>query len=313
MGEAGMLPARCDSAGTLDMAGDASLCGPEHSIRTAFVPGTRRRLRRVATAVRFRGMGADAESLDLSSMDPTGRFSDRADDYIRYRPDYPAAAIDAILEGLGDPAALMAADIGAGTGISARQLADRGVHVIAVEPNAPMRSAAAPHPRVEWRDGTAEATGLDDAGVGLVLAAQAFHWFRPREAIAEFRRVSRPGGRLALIWNVRDNRDDATRGYTEAIRTVARIHPAERPELEPGVVDAAGLFTRPRRLTFEHAQRLDRAGLFGRAASSSYVPKQPAALEELERRLAGLHARLADPEGLVTLRYLADVFLAQAR
>ncbi len=74
-------------------------------------------------------------------IDPTGRFSNRADDYARHRPTYPAAAIDALLAGLGPASGLVAVDVGAGTGISARLLAERGVSVIAVEPNRAMREA----------------------------------------------------------------------------------------------------------------------------------------------------------------------------
>ena len=95
------------------------------------------------------------------SLDTVGRFSDRAADYVRYRPSYPPAAIELILEGLGSPADLTVADIGAGTGISARLVADRGVRVIAVEPGDGMRSAAAPHDNVTWVAGLAEATGLE--------------------------------------------------------------------------------------------------------------------------------------------------------
>ncbi len=62
----------------------------------------------------------------LAGMDPTGRFSDRAADYVKYRPDYPIAAIDHMLQGLGEPSRLVAADVGAGTGISTRMAAERG-------------------------------------------------------------------------------------------------------------------------------------------------------------------------------------------
>ncbi len=245
-------------------------------------------------------------------MHPTERFSNRADDYVRYRPDYPPLAIDAVLDGMGDPARLVAVDVGAGTGISARMVADRGARVIAIEPNHAMRAAAAPHPRVEWQDGTAEATGLPPASVDLVVSAQAFHWFQPREAIAEFRRVLRAGGRLALLWNVRDDRDAMTREYSDAIRAVAGPHPEARHELEPEVIDAGSRFTAPRLLSFDHAQRLDRVGLVGRAASASYVPKAPEALAELERRLGQLHSVHGDPEGFVTLRYRTDLYVARA-
>lgn len=86
-------------------------------------------------------------------MNPLSRFSDRAADYAKHRPSYPTPAIDAILEGFGEPPQLVAADIGAGTGISSRLLAERGVRVIAIEPNAAMREAASPHPLVEFREG----------------------------------------------------------------------------------------------------------------------------------------------------------------
>ena len=82
----------------------------------------------------------------LSDLSPTTRFSGRAADYVRHRPGYPAAAIAAVLRGLGDPVRLVAADVGAGTGISSRLLAERGVRVLAIEPNAEMRAAT----RAAW-------------------------------------------------------------------------------------------------------------------------------------------------------------------
>src|SRR6478672_12882184 len=93
-------------------------------------------------------------------LDTVQRFSDRASDYVKYRPTYPAEALSAILDGLGPPGELVAADVGAGTGISARLLGDRGLHVIAVEPGEAMRRAAAPHPRVAWLAAKAQAIGL---------------------------------------------------------------------------------------------------------------------------------------------------------
>src|SRR2546427_12019482 len=109
----------------------------------------------------------------FGDLNPTGRFSDRAEDYRRYRPDYPAAALNAILEGLGDPAELEAADVGAGTGIASRQLAAHGVRVLAVEPNAEMRAAAIPHPGIEWRGGRARGGGAAHAGAGVLACAPA--------------------------------------------------------------------------------------------------------------------------------------------
>lgn len=256
-------------------------------------------------------------SLELHQMRPTTRFSERAEDYSRYRPDYPASAIDAILEGLGEPERLVAADIGAGTGISSKQLAVRGVRVLAVEPNAEMRAQGLRHPRLEWRDGTAEASGLPDASVDLVLSAQAFHWFRQDEAVFEFHRILGPGGRLALMWNSRDRSDPLTLGYVEAIHAVQGEHPAERRHSLDGEraarVSGSGHFTPPTLLAFPHRQELDLAGLIGRARSASYVPIGGDALRRLEELLRDLFERHRDEQGRVTLHYITQVYRADHR
>jgi ubiquinone/menaquinone biosynthesis C-methylase UbiE len=113
----------------------------------------------------------------LYTLNPLGRFSDRATDYVKYRPSYPAAAIDMIVAGLGEAAVV--ADIGAGTGISSRLLADHGLRVLAIEPNAAMRTAAESHPLVDFCDGKAEDTQLAADSIDLVTCFQAFHWFDP--------------------------------------------------------------------------------------------------------------------------------------
>jgi SAM-dependent methyltransferase len=247
----------------------------------------------------------------LSGRHPTTRFTDRADDYARHRPSYPAEAIDAVLEGLGEPASLAAADVGAGTGISARLLADRGVRVVAVEPNGAMRAAALAHPRVTWRDGRAEATGLPGASVDLVLCAQAFHWFEPEPTLREFRRILRPGGRLALVWNQRDEDDPLTAEYGRRIREVSDDTEAasdRRRSEAPAAVAASGLFLPLPTAHARYEQALDEDGLVGRARSASYVPKDGPAWTRLESGLRALHRRHRDAKGLVSLRYRTDVY-----
>ena len=246
---------------------------------------------------------------ELHEMNPTGRFTDRAADYRRHRPDYPAAAIDAMLAGLGP--AIVAADVGAGTGISSRLLAARGVHVLAIEPNEAMRAAGERHPGIEWREGTAERTGLGAGSVKLVLSAQAFHWFRPRESLAEFHRILAPRGRLALMWNTRDRSDPLTLGYIEAIHAVGGEHPAETRAFDPDSIAAGGFFAAPRRLEFPHQQTLDREGLIGRATSASYVPRAGAPLERLVRLLTELWERHRDADGRVTMRYVTRLYLTE--
>lgn len=257
-------------------------------------------------------MPSPASDPPLHGLNPTGRFSDRADDYVKYRPGYPAAAFDAMLDGLGDPARLTAADVGAGTGISARLLAARGVRVIAVEPNREMREAAAPDPRITWREGTGEATGLPDTSVGLVLCAQSFHWMRAPEAIPEFHRVLTPGGRLAMMWNNRDRSDPMTKGYIDAIHAVQGEHPVERAPFDPAALSAGGRFTPPRLVAVPNDQILNgREALLGRATSASYVPKSGERLTRLVALLDALHQRHRDARGRVRLQYVTHVYLSQ--
>jgi SAM-dependent methyltransferase/catechol 2,3-dioxygenase-like lactoylglutathione lyase family enzyme len=142
---------------------------------------------------------------------PTRRFTSRADNYARYRPTYPAAAIDWLWHAGGLSAGSVVADVGAGTGILTALLLERGASVFAVEPNAAMRAAAeawlGDRPGFVSLDATAEATDLPDAGIDLVTAGQAFHWFEPEATRTEFRRILKPGGSVALVWNSRDHRD----------------------------------------------------------------------------------------------------------
>jgi SAM-dependent methyltransferase len=249
----------------------------------------------------------------LHDLNPTGRFSDRTDDYVKYRPSYPKGAIDAIVEGLEGSPGRVAADIGAGTGISARLLGDRGLSVVAVEPNLGMRDAAEPHPRVVWRDGTAEKTGLEDASVDLVIAAQAFHWFRAEEALREFARILRRGGRLALMWNRRRNDDPFTAGYRAAILAVGGEPVVERMDFDPELITASGLFSAARLVALPFHQVLDFNGLLGRAMSASYVPKSGPDADRVTELLRELHRRHADGNGCVTLKYTTEVYLAEVQ
>src|SRR5690606_11903763 len=141
------------------------------------------------------------------AIGPTRRFFDRVKDYVKYRPDYPSAAIDYIKEIAELSAGSPVADIGSGTGIFAKRLLETGASVFGVEPNAAMRSAAEEFLRSEPNftsiDGTAESTTLRDSSVDLVTAAQAFHWFDPKPTRAEFARILKPSGRIVLIWNER--------------------------------------------------------------------------------------------------------------
>lgn len=254
-------------------------------------------------------MNSNDSQPPLYEMNPLGRFSDRATDYVKYRPSYPAAAIEAILAGLGEPSQLTAADIGAGTGISSRLLAERGVRVLAIEPNAEMRQAAAPHILVEFRDGTSEATNLPDQSLDLVVCFQSFHWFNPVLTLPEFRRILKPSGRLAVVWNLRDRADALTQGYTQIVKSASKSYPAEKHDRAIEPLLASADFTDVRSIEFANRQDLDLAGLIGRAQSSSYMPNSGPPLQKLISDLTELYQAHCGDRGFVSLVYKTIVYL----
>jgi len=213
----------------------------------------------------------------VPSADPTQRFSDRVNNYEAYRPRYPDAFFTFLEAELGIGPATVVADVGSGTGISAGPLVERGVVVHAIEPNGPMRAAAeakyANRPNFHSLSATAEATGLPDDSVDLVLAAQAFHWFDKPRARAEFARILRPGGRVVLVWNERKLAGTPfLAAYENLLLTYATDYTKIRHELVTEDVLAA-FFAGPfETRVFANVQEFDCAGLEGRLLSSSYAP-----------------------------------------
>ncbi len=158
-------------------------------------------------------------------------FQAGAQTYARGRPDYPAA-LDAWLRDvvqLGPGRTVL--DLGAGTGKFTGRLVGTGASVVAVEPVAAMRMRlAADYPMVRALDGNAEAIPLPDASLDAVVCAQAFHWFATAAALAEIRRVLKPGGALALVWNVRD----MSVGWVRAIDDILTPHEGDAPRYYSG-------------------------------------------------------------------------------
>jgi len=250
----------------------------------------------------------------MSDLHSTARFSDRVDDYVRYRPDYPPALIEWLQREQGVDAAWRVADVGAGTGISSKMFLDAGYRVTAVEPNAPMRAAAErwlqAYENFDAVDGKADATGLPDASVDLVTVAQAFHWFDQETTRREFARILRPRGLAAIWWNSR--RLTGTRfleGYeallqqfgTDYASVAERYADDERMRAWFG----AGFRGSAR---FEHAQRLDFEALRGRLMSSSYAPQAGHPQHEpMLRALRELFDSCAE-QGTVSFDYDTRIF-----
>ncbi|HMA35176.1 MAG TPA: class I SAM-dependent methyltransferase [Chloroflexia bacterium] len=245
--------------------------------------------------------------------DPTQRFSTRVDNYVKYRPGYPPALLALLERECGLTPLAVIADIGAGTGLLAALFLAYGSRVLGVEPNRAMREAGArllaPHPGYTAVDGRAEATTLPARSVDFVTAGQAFHWFDPAAARAEFQRILRPGGWVALIWNQRRTESSAfLAGYEALLQTYAPEYPVHEPGA--GAAGMRALFGAGgwQVAHFPNAQHLDRDGLQGRVLSSSYVP------EPGHPNHAPMLAALADlfaaheVDGQVTFEYDTEVY-----
>ncbi len=252
----------------------------------------------------------------MPASNATTRFSDRVENYVRYRPGYPAEALNALKQECGLGPGSVVADIASGTGIWTRTLLENGNPVFAVEPNDDMRAAAermlANFPRFRSVAGAAEATTLADRSVDFVTAAQAGHWFDRVKARKEFVRILSPSGWLVLLWNERLT--DATpflRAYEELLQRYGTDYADVRHER---TTESVNEFFDPspfQERSFPMRQEFDYPGLEGRLLSSSYAPgpghsKHEPMLREL-RRIFDTHKR----DGLVRFDYTTRVYFGQ--
>jgi SAM-dependent methyltransferase len=235
----------------------------------------------------------------MPASNATSRFSDRVENYVRYRPGYPAEVLRVLESACGLTPEHVIADIASGTGIWARMLLEHGNPVFAVEPNVDMRQAGerllVGFPRFTSVAGTAEATTLGDASLDFVTAAQAAHWFDRVRARQEFVRILKPGGWLVLLWNERLTESTPfLREYEELLLAYGTDYADVRHER---TTDEVNRFFDPapyQERVFDLRQDFDYAGLEGRLLSSSYAPgpghpKYEPMLREL-RQLFDRHA-----------------------
>lgn len=240
-------------------------------------------------------------------MDVTERFTGRAEAYAKARPDYPTALLGLLSLRAEDEAA----DLGSGTGIFSRLLLRSGAKVHAVEPNADMRKAAegalGGEPNFHSVNGTAEATTLADASIDLVTAAQAFHWFDLPRTGAEMRRILKPNGRVALVWNDRSLDVDPFHRAFEAMLCRFEAYKKLQGKADR-VEDFDALFGEKKwsRQRIAHEQVLDEDGLVDRVRSTSYAPSDESFFEEL-RQLFRRHA----PNGKISMQYQTVIISGQ--
>lgn len=246
-------------------------------------------------------------------FNPKGRFSDRVEKYVKYRPGYPAEIADLLKNKVGLRPGHVVADIGSGTGILTEVLLGCGVQVYAVEPNDEMRTAA--ESKLSGFDafhsicGSSEATGLKGHSVDSITAAQAFHWFEPEATRREFERILRPGCPVVLIWNDRQTDGPLASEYEDLIVR----HSIDYNKIDHRNVSSSEAISEfygevPHRATLENNQMLDFEGLKGRLLSSSYIPDEShptykAMIKEL-RDLFDRHHQ----GGMVRIEYNTEVF-----
>jgi SAM-dependent methyltransferase len=239
---------------------------------------------------------------------PTTRFSNRVQDYIRYRPHYPNAVIDLFQRELNLQPGNAIADIGSGTGILSSLLLDNKFRVFAIEPNREMREAAekllAHYNDFTSIDGTAEDTKLPAHSIDLITAAQAFHWFDIEKSREEALRILKPGGSVALLWNDRSaDADEFAAGYEALLTTLTDYNAVNHRNTSTPAFDSFFGKDNYRTAEFDNHQDFDLQGLKGRLMSSSYAPVEGdpghvPMMRELERLFDKYNRN-----GLITIKY----------
>jgi SAM-dependent methyltransferase len=233
-------------------------------------------------------------------------FAEVADAYERARPGYPEEAVRWLVG--EEPSDVV--DLGAGTGKLTRTLVALGHRVTAVEPLGAML-AHLRHAVPEAKEvvGDAEAIPLGDAAADVVVCAQAFHWFDHDVALPEIARVLRPGGRLSLVWNTRDDREPWVAKLSDAV--MGRETVDDGDTVEP--LAASSLFEPVEHATFSFVQRLDRETLLDLVLSRSYCAMQTEAERVPVLHRAGQIFDSHVKEGEIELPYLTECFRAARR
>jgi SAM-dependent methyltransferase len=242
-------------------------------------------------------------------------FAHVSDAYVLGRPTYPADAVAFLSRELRLGPGKLVVDLAAGTGKLTALLVGTGAEVVAVEPLAEMRAELQRAlPGVQALAGTAEGMPLAAESADAVTVAQAFHWFRYEEALPEIHRVLRPGGWLALVWNVRD--DSVPRGLSELLEPLRGGAPRYRTGSWRQAFAETDLFGPLRHAEFSHVQRLSPDAVVARVASVSFVASLPPA--EHEAVLAEVRDLLANDPATsgrdeIELPHRTEVFWCERR
>jgi len=251
-------------------------------------------------------------------MDSTTRFSDRVENYVRYRPTYPKEIIKCLEREIGFTAARIVADIGSGTGISTELFLQNGNTVYAVEPNKRMREKGEEllrrYPSFVGINGTAEQTTVDSGSIDVIVAGQAFHWFDRAKTKMEFWRIASPDAWIVLMWNDRQVESEFEKAYENLVVHYATDYTSANHR---NISDEEiGSFFNPNPFTvqvFPNEQIFDFAGLKGRLLSSSYIPnEQHSNHEEMIAELQHLY-KTHEAHDRVRFGYMTKFYVGKAR
>lgn len=246
------------------------------------------------------------------NRDHTKRFSNRVEDYIKYRPGYPKELIGLLKQEIGLNQTKIIADIGSGTGKSSKPFLENGNFVYGVEPNKEMRAAQEiilnGHANFKSIDGTAEQTKLPDKSIDVIFCGQAFHWFDKEKSKKEFLRILRPNGHMVLAWNSRSTNTAFQKEYEQTLyATIEAYKKVNHRNIEDA--DISHFFhPKPMKLIeLEQVQQFDLKGLKGRLKSSSYCPKEGREYETLMREIEKLFEKFK-LDGKVAFKYETQIY-----
>lgn len=249
--------------------------------------------------------------------EPTKRFSNRVNDYVKYRPGYPAEVISVLQQECNLNPNSVLADIGAGTGIFTTLLLKHDYKVYAVEPNDDMRQSAIEQLGNNKNfipvNGSAEATTLSSNSINMVVCAQAFHWFSNNNTQVEFNRILVKDGYVALIWNNRlANADEFATEYDALLKQDSidynKVNHQNISDIDFKAFFRDGVY---KVIKFPNLQVFDEEGLIGRAYSSSYVPaKDTEAGKAFLKPLKELFEK-HNKNGKVNFHYQTEIYLGR--
>ena len=244
--------------------------------------------------------------------DNTKRFSDRVEDYIKYRPNYPEKIVKILEEKINLDKDKTIADIGSGTGISSKLFLKNDYKVTGVEPNKEMREAAqqllSGFAKFKSVNGTAEKTNLQDESIDVIFCGQAFHWFDKEKSKIEFNRMLKKNGNIVLVWNSRSDKSAFQNEYEKILfDNIEEYKSVNHRNIKDEEISDFFFPKKMHKICLDNKQFLDLEGLKGRLLSSSYCPKSGKKHDQLMRRIEDIFEKY-QVNNFIEFEYETQIF-----